>query len=159
MSNQLKVIIVIICMVLGLFWHRIPDVLDRVVNRPAGVEVVIGEPTPELQEAVKDISNLITGPDAKIDKVQISDYFNQLANVVRDDPGLIDTTQKFRRFNSTAGQINFAGQSLKDKYNGLGEAIDNLIKQAIGDKNEGLDQDKRDKLVHMLKAIAWTLRN
>ena len=82
MSNQLKVIIVIICMVLGLFWHRIPDVLDRVVNRPAGVEVVIGEPTPELQEAVKDISNLITGPDAKIDKVQISDYFKSLEDLI-----------------------------------------------------------------------------
>jgi hypothetical protein len=159
MSKQLKVIIVIICIGLGLFWHRIPDVLDKVVNRSASVEVAIAEPTPQLKETVKDISNLIAGPDAKIDKVQISDYFNQLANVVRDDPGLIDTTQKVRRFNSIAGQINFAGQSLKDKYNGLGEVIDNLIKQAIGDKNEELDQNKRDALVHMLKAIAWTLRN
>ena len=78
--------------------------------------------------------------------------------MVRDDPGLIDTTEKFRRFNSTAGQINFAGQSLKDKYNGLGKAIDDLIKETIGNNNVEFDQEKRDKLVHLLKAIAWTLR-
>ena len=159
MSKQLKGAIVVVCMGLGLFGHQIPDMLERVVNRPSSVQVVVAEPTPELQEAVKGISGLITGPDSKIDKIQISDYFNQVANVVKDDPGFIDTTEIVRRFNSTAGQINFAGHSLKDKYNGLGKAIDDLIIQAIGNDKVKFDKDKRDKLVHMLKAIAWTLRN
>ena len=158
MSRQAKIIIVIICLGLGLFWNHIPNILDR-INTPSSVSISITEPTPELQETVKDIPSLVTGDDAKIDKLRISDYFNQLANVVRDDPGLIDTTEKFRRFNSTAGQINFAGQSLKDKYNGLGKAIDDLVKDTIGNDSVVLDQEKRDKLVHLLKAIAWTLRN
>ena len=157
MSRQVKMIIVIICIGLGLFWNQFTSVIDRVVDTPL-VSISITEPTPELQETVKDISELVTGDDAVKDKLLISDYFNQLANVVRDDPGLIDTTEKFRRFNSTAGQINFAGQSLKDKYNGLGKAIDALIKNAIGNDNVELNQEKRDQLVHLLKAIAWTLR-
>ena len=157
MSRQVKMIIVIICIGLGLFWNQFTAVIDRVVDTPL-VAISITEPTPELQETVKDISELVTGDDAVKDKLLISDYFNQLANVVRDDPGLIDTTEKFRRFNSTAGQINFAGQSLKDKYNGLGKAIDALIKNAIGNDNVELNQEKRDQLVHLLKAIAWTLR-
>ena len=158
MSRQVKMIIVIICIGLGLFWNQFTSVIDRVVDTPL-ISISITEPTPELQETVKDISELVTGDDAVKDKLLISDYFNQLANVVRDDPGLIDTTEKFRRFNSTAGQINFAGQSLKDKYNGLGSAIDDLIKNAIGNENVELDKEKRDKLVNLLKAIAWTLRN
>ena len=157
MSRQVKMIIVIICIGLGLFWNLFNSVIDRVVDTPL-ISISITEPTPELQETVKDISELVTGDDAVKDKLLISDYFNQLANVVRDDPGLIDTTEKFRRFNSTAGQINFAGQSLKDKYNGLGKAIDDLIKETIGNNNVEFDQEKRDKLVHLLKAIAWTLR-
>ena len=157
MSRQVKMIIVIICIGLGLFWNQFTSVIDRVVDTPL-VSISITEPTPELQETVKDISELVTGDDAVKDKLLISDYFNQLANVVRDDPGLIDTTGKFRRFNSTAGQINFAGQSLKDKYNGLGKAIDDLIKETIGNNNVEFDQEKRDKLVHLLKAISWTLR-
>ena len=157
MSRQVKMIIVIICIGLGLFWNQFTSVIDRVVDTPL-VSISITEPTPALQETVKDISELVTGDDAVKDKLLISDYFNQLANVVRDDPGLIDTTEKFRRFNSTAGQINFAGQSLKDKYNGLGKAIDDLIKETIGNNNVEFDQEKRDKLVHLLKAIAWTLR-
>ena len=158
MSRQVKMIIVIICIGLGLFWNQFTSVIDRVVDTPL-VSISITEPTPELQETVKDISELVTGDDAVKDKLLISDYFNQLANVVRDDPGLINTTETFRRFNSTAGQINFAGQSLKDKYNGLGSAIDDLIKNAIGNENVELDKEKRDKLVNLLKAIAWTLRN
>lgn len=157
MSRQVKVIIAIICIGLGLFWNQIPDLIDRVKDAP-NVSVSITEPTPELQETVKDIPTLVTGDNAAKDKLLISDYFNQLANVVRDDPGLIDTTEKFRRFNSTAGQINFAGQSLKDKYNGLGKAIDDLIKDAIGNDNVELNQEKRNQLVQLLKAIAWTLR-
>ena len=158
MSRQVKVVVAIICIGLGLFWNQIPDLIDRVKDTP-NVSVSITEPTPELQETVKDIPTLVTGDNAAKDKLLISDYFNQLANVVRDDPGLIDTTEKFRRFNSIAGQINFAGQSLKDKYNGLGKAIDDLIKDTIGNDNIGLDQEKRDRLVHLLKAIAWILRN
>ena len=159
MSKQLKMIIIIGCITLGLFGDRITTMLDGVINRPSGITVVVSEPTPELKETVKGIPLLITGSDAKVDKIQISDYFNQVANVIRDDPGFIDTTEIVRRFNSVAGQINFAGQSLKDKYNGLGNAIDNLIKEAIGNDNVKLDKDKRDKLVKILKAIAWTLRN
>ena len=157
MSRQAKMIVAIICIGLGLFWNQIPDFINR-ARDTSSVSVSITEPSPNLQETVKDIPTLVTGDDAVKDKLLISDYFNQLANVVRDDPGLIDTTEKFRRFNSTAGQINFAGQSLKDKYNGLGKAIDDLIKETIGNNNVEFDQEKRDKLVHLLKAIAWTLR-
>ena len=157
MSRQAKVIIAIICIGLGLFWNQIPDLISRVEHAP-NASVSITEPTPELQQIVKGIPTLVAGEDAKKDKLLISDYFNQLANVVRDEPGLIDTTEKFRRFNSTAGQINFAGQSLKDKYNGLGKAIDDLIKNTIGNDNVELNQEKRDNLVRLLKAIAWTLR-
>ena len=121
--------------------------------------MLASEPSPELKESVIGIPVLITGSDAAVDKIQISDYFNQVANVIRDDPGFINNTQIVRRFNSTAGQINFAGQSLKDKYNGLGKAIDDLVKDTIGNDSVVLDQEKRDKLVHLLKAIAWTLRN
>ena len=159
MSKQLKMIIIIVCIGLGLFGNQITDMLDGVRNRPSGVTVVGSEPTPELKEVVKGIPLLFTGPDAAVDKIQISDYFNQVANVIRDDPGFIDTTEIVRRFNSVAGQINFAGQSLKDKYNGLGKAIDDLIKETIGNDNVKLDKEKRDNLVHLLKAIAWTLRN
>ena len=76
MSKQLKVIIIIVCIGLGLFGNQITDMLDGVRNRPSGVTVVGSEPTPELKEAVKGIPLLITGPDAAVDKIQISDYFN-----------------------------------------------------------------------------------
>tara|TARA_R100000008_G_scaffold84592_1_gene72411 strand:- start:681 stop:1160 length:480 start_codon:yes stop_codon:yes gene_type:complete len=159
MSKQLKVTIIISCIVLGLFGDQMAGMLDGMRNHPSSVTVLASEPSPELKESVKGIPVLITGSDAAVDKIQISDYFNQVANVIRDDPGFINNTQIVRRFNSTAGQINFAGQSLKDKYNGLGSAIDDLIKNAIGNENVELDKEKRDKLVNLLKAIAWTLRN
>ena len=67
MSKQLKVIIIIVCIGLGLFGNHITDMLDGVRNRSSGVTVVSSEPTPKLKEAVKGIPMLITGSDAALD--------------------------------------------------------------------------------------------
>ena len=66
MPKQVKVIIAIICIGLGLFWNQIPDLINR-IDTP-NTSVSITEPTPELQETVKGIPTLVTGDDAAKDK-------------------------------------------------------------------------------------------
>jgi hypothetical protein len=92
---------------------------------------------------------------AREDAVEISAFFTELADVVKNDPGFVKTTGVFREFNMTAGGLNFAGTDLKNKYPDLGEEIDAAIIASIGIESVPLDANKRGELVKCLKAIAW----
>jgi len=110
-----------------------------------------------LKEKVAGISDLVTGEDAGDDKVRLAQFYAQLSKIVRDEPGFLKTTGQFRDYNSTAGQINYAGLSMKGKYAGLGQAIDQVIVDQIGLENVELDVDRRDDLAKILAAISWEL--
>ena len=117
----------------------------------------VDEPSDALKEDVAGISDLVVGDDADDDKIRLAQFYAQLSHIVRNEPGFIQTTGQFREYNSTAGQINYAGLSLKGKYSGLGQAIDEAIVGQIGLENIELDVDRRDDLAKILAAISWEL--
>jgi len=92
----------------------------------------------------------------KKDKTQLRDYFFTLSDVVETEPGLIQTTEQFKNFNSIAGQLNFTGLDLKDKYTNLGESIDEIIIATLGKENADFTPEARTSLVNVLDAIAWS---
>ena len=95
--------------------------------------------------------------DADDDKIRLAQFYAQLSKIIRNEPGFLKTTGEFKQYNSTAGQINYAGISLKGKYVGLGQTIDQAIADQIGLENVELDVDKRDDLAKILAAISWEL--
>ena len=52
--------------------------------------------------------------------------------------------------------MNFTGLDMKDKYANLGESVDEIIIATLGKENEDLTQEKRNSLVDVLNAIAWS---
>ena len=154
MSNTVKIVTALILCFAALFGEPVVDWLKNnveIVNTPS-VDVV--EPSLAYKEVVKDIVSLdIDAKDAK----QISDFFSELASVVNNDPGFIQTTGNFREFNMTAGGLNFAGLELKDKYPNLGEKIDEVIVSSIGPEDQELSNSKRSELVKCLGGIAWAV--
>jgi hypothetical protein len=56
-----------------------------------------------------------------------------------------------------AGGLYF-NTKLKDKYENLGEDIDNVIVQSIGKESVSLDSSKREKLVQTLNALSWGVK-
>lgn len=146
----------------GLFWPQIKAKInvDDTDGTPTVVNVIfekVGEPTQAMKDAASNIGGLVVGDDASIDKIRLAQFYAQLSHVVRNEPGFIQNTGQFREYNSMAGQINFAGLSLKDKYPGLGDAIDKVISDVIGLENVSLDQAKRNDLANVLAAISWSL--
>ena len=117
----------------------------------------VDEPSDALKEDVAGISDLVVGDDADDDKIRLAQFYAQLSHIVRNEPGFLKTTGQFREYNSTAGQINYAGLSLKGKYSGLGQAIDEAIVGQIGLENIELDVDRRDDLAKILAAVSWEL--
>jgi len=162
MKDSTKLSIGLLIVALGLFWPRIKESINLPDNNfgSSTVNVVfekVDEPSDALKEKVAGISDLVTGEDAGDDKVRLAQFYAQLSKIVRDEPGFLKTTGQFRDYNSTAGQINYAGLSMKGKYAGLGQAIDQVIVDQIGLENVELDVDRRDDLAKILAAISWEL--
>jgi hypothetical protein len=161
MKDSTKLTIALVLIAAGLLWPKIKEsVFTPDDNFSSAVNVVfekVDEPSDAMKETVSGISDLVVGDDADVDKIRLAQFYAQLSHVVRNEPGLIKTTEEFRTYNSYSGQINFAGISLKGKYNGLGQAVDQAIVNTIGLENTTLDADKRDDLAKVLAAVSWEL--
>jgi len=168
MKDSTKLSIGLLLVALGLFWPKIKEGIKLPDENfsSSTVNVVfekVDEPSDILKQKVAGISDFVVGDSdetnqqANDDKVRLAQFYAQLSKIVREEPGFLKTTGQFKEYNSTAGQINFAGIPLKGKYNGLGQAIDQAIANQIGLENVELDVDKRDDLAKILAAISWEL--
>ena len=162
MKDSTKLTIGLIVIALGILWPKIkggvslPD--DNFTSSTVNVVFEkVDEPSTALKEKVAGISEFVVGDDADDDKIRLAQFYAQLSKIIRNEPGFLKTTGEFKQYNSTAGQINYAGISLKGKYTGLGQTIDQTIADQIGLENVELDVDKRDDLAKILAAISWEL--
>jgi len=154
MSKLTKLIIAGLLIVFAFFGDTILENIKSINNPDESVVVNVVEPNAEWKNKVKNITNL----DVELlDAARISNFFNECADVVQNDPGFIKSTSVFREFNVTAGGLNFAGTEMKNKYPNLGELIDECIVLAIGLDNVNLTPEKREELVQCLRAIAWAV--
>lgn len=162
MKDSTKLTIALGLIAAGLMWPKLKESFvvdnDKTFGNAEVVNVIfekVDEPTEEMKTLASGLSDLVVGEDAGVDKVRLAQFYAQLSHVVRKEPDFLKTTGQFREYNSTSGQINFAGIAMKGKYSGLGEAVDNVISEAIGLDNVSLDSAKRNRLADTLAAISW----
>lgn len=156
MSAKLRLILAGVLVFVGLFGQQIFSFVKEnveIVNIPS---VEKEEPSLTYKTLVQDITDLDIEPQ---DARQLGDFFSELADVVKTDPGFIKTTGVFRDFNVRAGGLNFAGLEIKNKYPSLGQEIDGAIMDTLGDQDVSLTDKKRKELVDCLNAIAWSVNN
>ena len=156
MSAKLRLILAGVLVFVGLFGQQIFSFVKEnveIVNIPS---VEKEEPNLTYKTLVQDITDLDIEPQ---DARQLGDFFSELADVVKTDPGFIKTTGVFRDFNVRAGGLNFAGLEIKNKYPSLGQEIDGAIMDTLGDQDVSLTDEKRKELVDCLNAIAWGVNN
>lgn len=152
MSKFIKLTLALALTVAALFGEQIIEIVKNnveIINTPS---VNVDEPALEYKTLVEKIVDIdIKDDDAR----QVSDFFLELSNVVRTDPGFLDSTGQFRDFNVKSGGLNFAGLELKDRYPQLGEEIDKAIVNTIGLEDSELTETKRKDLCDCLNAVAW----
>jgi len=148
-----KIIIVVVLVFVSLVGQPIIEALQSTEITPVDNKPEVVEPSLTNKTLVEELILLDIN---KKDKTQLRDYFYTLSDVVETEPGLIQTTGQFKNFNSIAGQLNFTGLDLKDKYTNLGESIDEIIIATLGKENADFTPEARTSLVNVLDAIAWS---
>ena len=149
---QIRTIIGVIVIVIGLFWVQIqegiPDIVPDV--RPA-VEINIDEPTPEIKEKVLSIASLVT--DTK-DRLNLCIFNKIFSERVRDYPA---DAQQLNDVYTEAAKI-FFGETLRGKYTGYSEGIQKLMSDIVGQENHELTQEEKNKLAQVFNGLAWALK-
>lgn len=154
MNKKMRLILGLVICVIGLVGEPIFNALKNVNITPDKTDVTVVEPAIELKTLVDPVVEIdIKSEDANL----LSCFYSEMADVVNEDSTFLQNTEQFRTFNITAGKLYFSTK-LKDKYENLGESIDKIIIQSIGVENVALDSSKRKKLVDVLNAIAWGVK-
>lgn len=153
MSENIRLTLAIIVLLVGLFGEKAVQFVKDNVEIVDGVTYTVSEPSLEIKELVKPITEIdITPQDSEL----ISSFYLELSDVINKDDSIIEYTEQFRNLNTFAGVLHF-DTSMRGKYEGLGEKIDSAIADAIGKQNVSMDDDKREDLVEILSAIAWSV--
>lgn len=153
MSDNTRIIAALILVVVAVFGEKVVNLVKDGVEIVDETVYTITEPSLENKELVKPITEAdITPEDAKL----ISAFYLELADVINKDDTIIESTGQFRNLNTFAGILHF-NSALLGKYESLGENIDTAIAEAIGKQSVTMDDDKRQDLVEILNAVAWSV--
>lgn len=153
MSENIRLTLAIIVLLVGLFGEKVVQLVKDNVEIVDGVTYTVTEPSLENKELVKPITEIDIEPQ---DSELISSFYLELSDVINKDDSIIQYTEQFRNLNTFAGVLHF-NTSLLGKYENLGEKIDSAIANAIGKQNVAMDEDKREDLVEILNAVAWSV--
>lgn len=153
MSDNFRLLLAFVVMLVGLFGEKAVEFVKDRVEFVDETVYTISEPSLENKELVKPITEIDIAPE---DATLISSFYLELADVIDKDDTIIDSTGQFRNLNTFAGVLHF-NTSLVGKYESLGESIDSAIVNAIGKQNVTLDDSKREGLVEVLNAVAWSV--
>jgi hypothetical protein len=116
------------------------------------------KPTPAvLVEAARPVREIVRKMDASDAALFRATYANAAKIVEHDQSGesLINSTDDLRRFHVAMLRFlwNGAGGNSLDKYEGLRDAVDTALNDAIGDDSRPLTADLRGKAVRLFSAI------
>lgn len=109
-------------------------------------------PSAELQQAVKLVGELVRGrPQAP----QLAAFYAAAAEVISRDSETVTSTQQVADWLTDASTLQIQGTDLAGSIPGLAAAHYTAVASQIGTEPTALDDAKRQKLVAVLRALAW----
>ena len=104
----------------------------------------------EIKEKVSSIAALVTDKEDRMDLAVFNMIFaKRVLNYEAEAQDVQDIYVE-------AAKILF-DKSLKGKYNGYGESIQDLLKDSMGDENHTLSQSEKDSLSEDFNGLAYVL--
>lgn len=159
MNTRFVLVIGAILIAIGILKPDLSNINFRPVVNPDPVTTInVIEPTDEkLKEAALVVKNILKngGGSHKKDALLLSGLYKDLAALIAMDGAntVVKTTDEIREANSVSGKL--MNLDLKDKYDNLAEACNNVIVLAIGDDNVLVSQEIRSKAVAAFSALSW----
>jgi hypothetical protein len=158
-KEKILLVIASILILLGLFKPNLDNFITVIKPSVIADSFVVDKPTDEkVLELCNNIVDILRqGPTSdKKDIMRLSRLYYDMATLVSLDGDIktISRTEDIRQANQIAGPM--LGLKLKNKYEGLSAAADELIKFMIGSENVTLSDDLRLKSSEAFLALSWS---
>ena len=157
-KEKILLILASVLIVVGLFK---PDFSEwsSLVTKPSSVAAVQVD-APENEELLglaKEVTKCFKNgsDDRKTEALRLAQLYYDMATLVSLDKEdvVIENTEAIRQANLLAGSM--LKLNIRDKYEGLADAAENLVKSGIGTENVKLTDELRQKSVGVFLALSW----
>jgi hypothetical protein len=158
MNKQLLLIIAGILILVGLLKPN----LTNFIPSPSPNSIVVDNtsypaPTSDIlkEKSKAVIEALSVNNDRKIDGKRLASLYADIATLIELDGSdeVVKNTEEVRQANRLSGLM--LKLNIKDKYENLAEANQDLVVSAVGDDVLLLDKDLRTKAAEAFRALAW----
>lgn len=157
-KEKILLILASVLILVGLFK---PDFSEwsSVIGKPSAVATVkVDAPeNEELLSLAKQVTECFKNGsnDRKTEALRLANLYYDIATLVSLDKEdvVIENTEAIRQANILAGSM--LKLNIRDKYEGLSEAAENLVTSAIGTENVKLTDELREKSVGVFLALSW----
>tara|TARA_Y100000385_G_scaffold109502_1_gene113703 strand:+ start:2056 stop:2556 length:501 start_codon:yes stop_codon:yes gene_type:complete len=157
-KEKILLILASVLILVGLFKPNFSE-LTSVISNPSTVAAVkVDAPeNEELLNLAKQVTECFKSgsDDRKTEALRLAHLYHDMATLVSLDKEdvVIENTEAIRQANILAGSM--LKLNIKDKYEGLSEAAENLVASAIGTDNVKLTDELREKSVRVFLALSW----
>jgi hypothetical protein len=122
----------------------------------------VEQPTSDIISIVSPITPILVGekPQLKKDIAALVGFYLEMADTIQRDKDAqtIKNTDALRKTNVNAGNLAFQNTGIKNRYPGLGKAIDKSIADKLGLDIVELTGQKRTDAITIFKGIAWAVK-
>lgn len=152
MSNRFRIVAGLLLVALGFFWNdiRIPNIPNIIPNEDP--IIAIDKPNDEVLEKVSSLASKVTD---KKDRDELG-VFNHVFS------------KRIKTWNADAQEVNdlyvsaaktVFGATLRGKYDGYGEGVQDLMKDTLGSENHSVTEGEKDELSENFDGLAYSLVN
>lgn len=152
-----RLLIGIVLLAVGYFWNDIPSIespLKPSTNYSKYIK--LEKPNDKIFNELKDIKNIVVGPDEIFDRELIAIFHNEMANRISKYENI--TTIDFENYYYESAKIVFEGR-ITNKYKGLGDKLYQVVLSTLGENESIISKEEMGQLAEKLRAIAWILLN
>ena len=153
MNNNTRLLLGIVCIVMGLFWPNIKDLVPEVRPEPDPIpKIVIDKPNDSVLSKVSPVADLVTDDEDRINLAVFNNVFSERVDNYDADAQQVNDVY-------VEAAKNIFGDTLKGKYIGYGENINKLLESSLGTENHTVTANEKDNLSQNFKGLAYSLAN
>lgn len=157
MTNKKLYILIpaIILLLIGAVGPYVSNVSPKAIN-VTEIKTVVPQ-TAEMKEACAKLSAILQTGKSK-DALRLASLYSDLSDLIAldGDNEIIQNTEEIRQANKISGVL--LQLDLKDKYEGLAEAADNVVVTGMGNDEIPIDSALREKAVETFRTLAWACK-
>lgn len=152
-QNSILWLVAVLLIGVGFFQPSMPSAMFKPT-------ATISAPSEDLQSRCQKLIEIVKSyknADKQVDMKKLMGLYIDLSKLIaiNDEDTVIKNTEEIREANRLSGKMS--DLNLKDKYEDLGPELNRIVMSYIGDDNEALSPELRQKGVDVFNALAWAI--